>query len=119
LELNPPPGLPTPLGRAASRPAARLLSAVAQRVASGDTGADLLMWHHQEHVEQPKLARGEGPIGRYRQWARQFYTGPAGDPPTGTDPGEGATAEQPGPVGAAAPERGAVPGDRGVDRSQV
>ncbi|WP_179120147.1 Rieske 2Fe-2S domain-containing protein [Streptomyces tsukubensis] len=79
LELNGVPGFPGvggKLGRAAALPAARLLSVVLQRVARVDTGADLLMWHHQEHVEHPRLARGDGPIGRYRQWAQQFYTAP-------------------------------------------
>ncbi|MFJ1649483.1 Rieske 2Fe-2S domain-containing protein [Streptomyces sp. NPDC088258] len=76
LELTGVPGVPDRIGRAAAMPVARLLSSVLQRVASVDTGADLLMWHHQEHVEQPKLARGDGPIGRYRQWAKQFYTEP-------------------------------------------
>ncbi|MEU0133906.1 Rieske 2Fe-2S domain-containing protein [Streptomyces sp. NPDC006296] len=79
LELNGIPGVPGTIGRAAATPLARLLSAVLQRVASVDTGADLLMWHHQEHVEQPRLAQGDGPIGRYRQWAQQFYTQPAGE----------------------------------------
>ncbi|MFJ1598665.1 Rieske 2Fe-2S domain-containing protein [Streptomyces sp. NPDC088261] len=74
LELTGVPGVPERIGRAAAMPAARLLSTVLQRVARVDTGADLLMWHHQEHVERPKLAQGDGPIGRYRQWARQFYT---------------------------------------------
>ncbi|MEV4847435.1 Rieske 2Fe-2S domain-containing protein [Micromonospora matsumotoense] len=82
LELAGLPFLPERAARATAMPVARLLGAIAQRVASVDTGADLLMWHHQEHVEQPKLARGDGPIGRYRQWARQFYTDPtpSGDP---------------------------------------
>ncbi|MEU0925241.1 Rieske 2Fe-2S domain-containing protein [Streptomyces malaysiensis] len=79
LELNGIPGVPGTVGRAAAMPVARLLSAVLQRVASVDTGADLLMWHYQEHVEHPKLAKGDGPIGRYRQWAQQFYTEPTGD----------------------------------------
>ncbi|MFE3599689.1 Rieske 2Fe-2S domain-containing protein [Streptomyces sp. NPDC059142] len=80
LELTGIPGVPERIGRVAALPAARLLSAVLQRVASVDTGADLLMWHHQEHVEHPKLAKGDGPIGRYRQWAQQFYTEPTGAP---------------------------------------
>ncbi|MFY1621958.1 Rieske 2Fe-2S domain-containing protein [Micromonospora sp. WMMD723] len=83
LELAGLPFLPERAARATAMPVARLLSVIAQRVASVDTGADLLMWHHQEHVEQPKLARGDGPIGRYRQWARQFYTDP-GVPTDGT-----------------------------------
>ncbi|AEM84537.1 aromatic ring-hydroxylating oxygenase subunit alpha [Streptomyces violaceusniger] len=79
LELNGLPGVPDWLGRPAVMPLARLLSEVLQRVGSVDTGADLLMWHHQEHVARPRLAKGDGPIGRYRQWAQQFYTEPAGD----------------------------------------
>ncbi|MER5491692.1 Rieske 2Fe-2S domain-containing protein [Streptomyces sp. NPDC002454] len=83
LELNGVPGLPARLGRAVATPLARLASTVMQRVASVDTGADLLMWHHQQHVEAPKLAKGDGPIGRYRQWAQQFYSEPAdGKAPT-------------------------------------
>lgn len=79
LELGDIPRVPGAVGRRVTVPAARLLSSVLQRVGSLDTGADLLMWHHQEHVEHPKLAKGDGPIGRYRQWAQQFYTDPADD----------------------------------------
>ncbi|GGL09664.1 aromatic ring-hydroxylating oxygenase subunit alpha [Mangrovihabitans endophyticus] len=79
LELTGIPALPPRIGRLATLPAARLLSAVLQRVAIVDTGADLLMWHYQQHLEQPRLARGDGPIGRYRQWARQFYSEPMGE----------------------------------------
>jgi len=25
------------------------------------------------YVDNPALAKGDGPVGRYRQWARQFY----------------------------------------------
>ncbi len=80
LELNAIAGLPDRIGRMAATSAARPLSAFLQRVASVDTGADLLMWHYQKHVEQPRLAKGDGPIGRYRQWARQFYSEPEDGP---------------------------------------
>ena len=26
-------------------------------------------------MDNPALAKGDGPIGKYRQWARQFYEG--------------------------------------------
>ena len=32
------------------------------------------------HVPRPALAEGDGPIGRYRQWARQFHGGTAEAP---------------------------------------
>ena len=38
-----------------------------------DARADVPIWQHRQHVERPALARGDGPIGRYRRWARQFY----------------------------------------------
>ncbi|KXK59673.1 hypothetical protein AWW66_23010 [Micromonospora rosaria] len=127
LELTGPPGLPEPIGRAAALPVARLLSSIAQRVASVDTGADLLMWHHLEHVEQPKLARGDGPIGRYRQWARQFYSEPPGGPtaPVRRSAGPPAVADGDGhPNGTAdghpnGTGEGMVTGDRAADRSEV
>ncbi|MFE5326234.1 Rieske 2Fe-2S domain-containing protein [Embleya sp. NPDC056575] len=92
LELGRVPGLPESIARAATMPVARLGGSLIQRLASLDTGADLLMWNHQEHVEQPKLAKGDGPIGRYRLWAQQFYAGVEGvrmetEDPEGVDAG--------------------------------
>ena len=29
------------------------------------------------YVDPPALADGDGPVGAYRRWARQFYTNPA------------------------------------------
>lgn len=39
-----------------------------------DTKQDLPIWEHKRYTDPPALAEGDGPIGRYRQWARQFYT---------------------------------------------
>jgi cholesterol 7-desaturase len=39
----------------------------------GDIGQDTRIWEHKRYVDPPALARGDGPVGRYRQWARQFY----------------------------------------------
>ena len=45
-----------------------------------DLGQDFAIWEHKRYLDPPALAPGDGPVGRYRQWARQFYTHAA--PPT-------------------------------------
>lgn len=37
-----------------------------------DVHQDVPIWSSKQHLERPRLARGDGPIGRYRTWARQF-----------------------------------------------
>ena len=34
---------------------------------------DFPIWENKRYVERPALAEGDGPIGVYRRWARQFY----------------------------------------------
>jgi nitrite reductase/ring-hydroxylating ferredoxin subunit len=34
---------------------------------------DFPIWEHKAYRERPALAVGDGPIGLYRRWARQFY----------------------------------------------
>lgn len=38
-----------------------------------DLEKDIKIWQHKIYLEQPALAEGDGPIGQYRRWARQFY----------------------------------------------
>lgn len=45
---------------------------------AGDVAQDLPIWRHKRFVERPTLAEGDGPVGRYRSWARQFYQPPRG-----------------------------------------
>jgi nitrite reductase/ring-hydroxylating ferredoxin subunit len=42
-----------------------------------DLRQDYPVWEHKVYVEQPRLAKGDGPIPAYRRWAEQFYTRPA------------------------------------------
>lgn len=42
-----------------------------------DLWQDFPIWEHKVYVEQPRLAKGDGPIAAYRRWARQFYSEPA------------------------------------------
>ncbi len=46
---------------------------------------DIPIWENKIYVPRPVLCDGDGPIGVFRKWARQFYI----DPPAG---GEGAAA---------------------------
>jgi nitrite reductase/ring-hydroxylating ferredoxin subunit/putative sterol carrier protein len=41
-----------------------------------DFERDFPIWENKAYLERPLLAGGDGPIGRYRRWARQFYEGP-------------------------------------------
>ena len=38
-----------------------------------DISEDFRVWEHKTYVDPPLLARGDGPIMKYRRWAEQFY----------------------------------------------
>lgn len=38
-----------------------------------DVRQDIPIWQNKKYVSPPALAEGDGPIGMYRQWAKQFY----------------------------------------------
>jgi phenylpropionate dioxygenase-like ring-hydroxylating dioxygenase large terminal subunit len=40
-----------------------------------DVSQDFSVWQNKVYMDNPALAKGDGPIGKYRQWARQFYEG--------------------------------------------
>jgi len=42
-----------------------------------DVQQDFEIWEHKRYIQPPALAKGDGPIGKYRTWARQFYSGHA------------------------------------------
>lgn len=50
-----------------------LVAPAAQRTYVRDVMQDRHVWENKIHVERPMLADGDGPIGRYRVWCRQFY----------------------------------------------
>ena len=49
---------------------------------AADVQQDFAVWRHKRYLPQPVLATGDGPIGAYRRWTRQFYPAvePAGVP---------------------------------------
>lgn len=38
-----------------------------------DVDQDRVIWEHKRFLDRPALAEGDGPIGKFRLWARQFY----------------------------------------------
>ena len=38
-----------------------------------DLQQDFMIWENKRYIQPPALAAGDGPIGKYRTWVRQFY----------------------------------------------
>ena len=51
---------------------------------AADARQDHVIWSHKRYLSPPVLAEGDGPIGAYRRWARQFYPGAEAATLTGT-----------------------------------
>lgn len=58
-----------------------------------DVGQDFEIWKNKRYVHPPQLAVGDGPIGTFRRWCRQFY--PDVVEPEALERGGGARAERP------------------------
>ena len=41
-----------------------------------DLQQDFPIWENKIYIQPPALARGDGPIGKVRTWAKQFYQSP-------------------------------------------
>lgn len=52
----------------------KLVSKASFKGYAHDVGQDFKIWENKVFMENPALAKGDGPIGKYRQWARQFYS---------------------------------------------
>ena len=37
-------------------------------------GKDIEIWNHKTLLTKPVLVKGDGPIGKFRRWAKQFYS---------------------------------------------
>lgn len=53
----------------------RLLPRQLVRIYAREIAQDFELWRHKRFAPRPTLAEGDGPIGLYRQWVRQFYPG--------------------------------------------
>jgi nitrite reductase/ring-hydroxylating ferredoxin subunit len=51
----------------------RAITPILRRILCKEVGQDLDVWNYKAYLPHPQLAKGDGPIGTYRRWARQFY----------------------------------------------
>ena len=54
-----------------------LLARALLRVYRSEVEEDLAIWAHKRYVDRPVLATGDGPVGPYRRWVKQFYDDPS------------------------------------------
>ena len=54
----------------------RLVSWQVFKTFTHDLQQDFEIWEHKRYIQPPALAAGDGPVGKYRTWARQFYCEP-------------------------------------------
>jgi hypothetical protein len=68
----------------------RPVTALAQRfvasVVVAEINRDIPIWQHKRYLDRPALCPGEGSIGRYRKWTRQFYIPSSEVPDSKTEP---------------------------------
>jgi hypothetical protein len=50
-----------------------MIADIAHRNYIKDVMQDRHVWENKVYIDRPALADGDGPIGRYRAWSRQFY----------------------------------------------
>jgi len=73
-------GLPRALSALPRAVADRVIRRLGMKAYSHDVLQDFDIWNNKRYVHPPQLAVGDGPIGAYRRWAKQFY--PLLNPPT-------------------------------------
>lgn len=62
------------LGLGVLRGLDELIAWTAQVSFQKDVGQDVPLWSRKKILERPAIAQGDGPLGKYRSWARQFYS---------------------------------------------
>jgi len=50
-----------------------IVAAAVFKAYEGDVAQDFELWENKRYLMRPALAQGDGPVGPYRRWARQFY----------------------------------------------
>jgi nitrite reductase/ring-hydroxylating ferredoxin subunit len=74
IKLNGNPGRIHPLLTLAPKPLAEMLALnFGFRAYKNDVKQDFKIWENKKYVPAPALAKGDGPVMTYRNWARQFY----------------------------------------------
>jgi nitrite reductase/ring-hydroxylating ferredoxin subunit len=55
------------------RPVTALGQRIVASIVAAEINRDIPIWQHKRYLDRPALSPGEGLIGRYRKWTRQFY----------------------------------------------
>ncbi|MBX7192782.1 MAG: Rieske 2Fe-2S domain-containing protein [Sandaracinaceae bacterium] len=63
----------------------RVIRAAGLRAFVHDVKQDFHIWQNKRYVHPPQLAVGDGPVGAYRRWCRQFYPSVNGLPTATAD----------------------------------
>lgn len=71
------PRLPASLRHLPRAMTDRLLARALLRAYRNEVEQDLQIWTHKRYVDPPVLATGDGPVGLYRRWVKQFYEDPS------------------------------------------
>jgi cholesterol 7-desaturase len=74
--VDPIKGVPDRLAKTVSSVVARVVRDLFFMFIVNETHPDLPVWHYQKYQQFPRLTHGDGPIGKYRKWAEQFYSTP-------------------------------------------
>ncbi|MGH3779479.1 MAG: Rieske 2Fe-2S domain-containing protein [Pseudonocardiaceae bacterium] len=74
VAVNPIKGVPDRLAKTVNSVVARAMRDLFFMFILNETHPDLPVWHYQKYQQVPRLTRGDGPIGKYRKWAEQFYS---------------------------------------------
>lgn len=51
----------------------RIMNKILITAQKHDVMQDVVIWNNQKHRARPKLCSGDGPIGKYRRYCKQFY----------------------------------------------
>jgi nitrite reductase/ring-hydroxylating ferredoxin subunit len=68
-----------PLGWMPRRLAEELVGRLTMRAYVNDIAQDFDIWQNKRYIQPPALADGDGPVGPYRKWCKQFYPSPTTD----------------------------------------
>jgi phenylpropionate dioxygenase-like ring-hydroxylating dioxygenase large terminal subunit len=73
VRVDEPARLSRALGWAPARAVERMVNEIAIRQFVGDIEQDFAIWENKRYLQPPSLVPGDGPVGPYRKWCRQFY----------------------------------------------
>jgi 3-ketosteroid 9alpha-monooxygenase subunit A len=65
--------------KAADKDVTSTVGAAFMREIERQLGQDIPIWEHKVYVNPPLVVDGDGPIGIFRRWVKQFYSEPRGE----------------------------------------